>query len=89
MNTDFGGFTKWLGTFNRALAIDGQDRGTVPDLIARRDGRTYLIEVKSGVAKLTKNQRTALNQSREFGMIPCVMRVDLRFAVQEASLNEV
>lgn len=82
-------FSKWLLTFDRAKGVNGMDRGTVPDLIARKGGKTYVIEVKSGEARVTTNQRKALIASRQFGMIPCIMRVDLRFLLEGVTIKEL
>jgi len=46
-----------------------------PDWIARKNGRFYIVEVKTNKAVLQRFQRKMLLKAKEFGLIPLLVRI--------------
>jgi hypothetical protein len=45
------------------------------DWIGKKDGKFYLIEVKTNTSKLRKYQKKMLLKSKDFGFIPLVIKI--------------
>ncbi len=52
------------------------DRQT-PDMIAQKNGETYLVEVKVGKSELRKYQEHVLRTAKEVGFLPMLVTIDL------------
>lgn len=52
-----------------------------PDLIGRKDGKFYLIEVKANKAPLPKFQKKMLLRAKDFDFIPLVVRVKVNLEI--------
>lgn len=57
-----------------------------PDFVGKKDGKFYLIEVKTNKAVLTKYQKKMLLKAKDFGFIPLIIRVKVEL---EVPLDEV
>jgi len=58
-----------------------------PDFVGKKDGKFYLIEVKTNKAVLTKYQKKMLLKSKELGFIPIVLRLKVKISVPEEEIE--
>ena len=62
-----------------------------PDWIGKKDGKFYVIEVKTNRAILQKYQKKMLLKAKEFGFIPLIVRVkvELKVPLEEVKIVEL
>lgn len=65
------------------------DIGASIDLIAGREGRILLVEVKSSNARLESHQLKALEMARRHGIETGIVRVKFRVSFDHAELYQV
>lgn len=85
-------FIKWY-----KKELKGSKKGL--DFYAKKNGKRYLIEVKSStkepISRLKKHgifslkQKEALSKAREYGLIPMIVYVAFDFCVRELEIEEV
>jgi len=65
--------------------------GFGPDYVGKKDGKFYLIEVKTNKAVLTKYQKKMLLKAKDFGFIPLIIRlkVELKAPLDEVRIEEI
>ena len=65
--------------------------GFGPDYVGKKDGKFYLIEVKTNKAVLTKDQKKMLLKAKDFGFIPLIIRVkvELKVPLDEVRIEEL
>lgn len=67
---------------------EGSPLSGLPDLVARRDGDVYLIDVKTGKARMLPTQMKVFQLARKHGLKPYILNIELETKVFGASLTE-
>lgn len=65
------------------------DRGTIPDFVAFKDGRVFIIESKSGDGKLETHQREVMRIGERYGFAPLMVRILLSVRIEKLGLFKV
>jgi hypothetical protein len=85
-------YVDFLGLITKdgALELSGK-RTYTPDLIAKKNGEIYIIEVKANSGDLNHKPKRvkALLSAREFGLIPLIVHVNVSINATDFSMQEL
>ena len=89
---DFINFVKSLGVITKdgELEVYG-NRTYTPDLIAKKNGEIYIIEVKANSGNLNKKPKRvkALLSARDYGLIPLIVHINVSINATDFSMREL